>query len=120
MLDELVKNRLYQSVYIVKLTSGELLVGLVINRTEMGISLYFPYELDNVLTSYCEYSFDRRFEVGLYNCVFIKRPSIDVCDQFFEAVMTDSTDEFRDFVMMLSVQTLSESVAEPSTTTFLH
>lgn len=113
MLDELIKDKLYKSVYLIKLSSGETLIGLVINKTEVGISVYFPYNVEfGSIYEHCIESFDRRFEISLYHCAYIKRPSIKICDKFFESVILDQEVAFREFITKFAAVVMDDEEPE--------
>lgn len=119
MIDEKIRERLYQSVFMVKLVSGETLVALIASKSEVGISCFFPYEIDVnnedstfVLRQHCKLSYDRRFEISLFSCVYIKRPSTRLCDLFFDRVLDESTGEFKTFITKFTAAMLEPDIED--------
>ena len=123
MLDEYIKDKLYKSVCLIHLNTGETLICLVYSRDDASITVYFPYTVTNQgnLVEHCLYSYDRRFTISILGYIYAKAPSQDLCDAFFENVMTDHTDEFRRVIVKFAEALASVSPdSETPTNKTLH
>jgi len=97
-LEEFIESKLKDSCYLVRLSTGELLLSLIVSKTESVLSIAFPYEiLDTALVPFCHFSSTRIFDISLMAIQFVKKPKDKMVDKFFEYVMKQSKEEFRMF-----------------------
>lgn len=118
MLDVSIVDKLCNSVYLVKLMSGELLVTLITNRSEYDFTCHFPYTLyeNNDIEEFCSAASDETFRIGMISCVFFKKPKRFIIDKFFEELMENRTSQFQAFILKFTVEELSFSGAIPQET----
>ena len=50
------------------------------------------------LIPFCNYAKNRRFEIGAHNCQFMKSPCDDIAEKFFDRVLKDHPESFKEFV----------------------
>lgn len=103
MLDQPLKEKLINTTFLARLTTGELLIGVVIMQESGGISLFFPYEIKNdELELFCPYAKNRRFEVAPENFQFVKTPNDAILDRYFVKMISAQFSEFADFIKYFS------------------
>lgn len=115
MIDEYIKEKLYNSVCMIHLYTGETIVCLVYSRDDSSITVYFPYTVykDGKIDEHNPNALDRRFTISILGYIYAKAPNRRLSDKFFEAVMTDHTEEFKRFILKFTETVLSrEEVPE--------
>jgi hypothetical protein len=110
MIDEVIKNRLYQTIGLLKLPSGELLISFM-SHNEMWVTISFPYIVTNdQLEPFLVEAIDRKIDIGLHQIVLTKKANKEISDQFISLLVTDERESFKDF--------LSEFVSALTTSQF--
>lgn len=95
---------------MIHLFTGETIVCLVYSRDDSSITVYFPYTVnkDGRIEEHNPYSLDRRFNISILGYIYAKAPNRRLSDKFFEAVMTDHTEEFKNFVVKFAEAVLTQ------------
>lgn len=98
MIDEAIKQRLYQTIGLVKLPSGELIIGFI-SHNEMWIAMSFPYiVIDDHLEPFLVEAIDRKIDIGLHQIVLTKRANKAISDELITNVLTDELESFKQFL----------------------
>lgn len=105
MTEKEIRDKLYDSTVLLKLVTGELLVAIMVSRSELGLTIFLPFELkDNELLDYCDvYTTDSKFDFFATNILFIKRPNDMIKNQYFEYIIRDRTEELQGFIVAMSM-----------------
>lgn len=98
MIDEAIKQRLYQTIGLVKLPSGELIVSFL-SHNEMWVTMSFPYMITgDHLEPFLVEAIDRKIDIGLHQIVLTKRANKMISDQLIAHVLSDERESFKEFL----------------------
>lgn len=98
MIDEAIKQRLYQTIGLVKLPSGELIVSFL-SHNEMWVTMSFPYIVTgDHLEPFLVEAIDRKIDIGLHQIVLTKRANKVISDELITNVLTDERESFKEFL----------------------
>lgn len=118
MNEKEIRDKLYDSTVLMKLITGEILVAIMVSRSELGLTILLPFELrDNELLDYCDiYATDSKFDFFATNILFIKRPNDMIKKQYFEYIIRDRAEELQTFIIEMSsmLQNMNSGVAAAS------
>lgn len=114
MNEKEIRDKLYDSTVLMKLITGEMLVAIMVSRSELALTIFLPFELrDNELLDYYDiYTTDSKFDFFATNILFIKRPNDMIKSQYFEYIIRDRAEELQTFIVAMSMlQDINSGVA---------
>ena len=102
MLDAQITDYLKKMVYLVKPIGEETLIGIVPEKSEYGVTVMFPFICeDRNLLEFCSNAADRRFDFTTLSLSFIKKPKDSTIDRYFDEVIENHPQEFKQFILQL-------------------
>ena len=111
MIENGIRDKLLESTYLVKLVSGELLICVLIMNQNGTLSAFFPYEIhnDTEMITFCPMAKNRRFEISINGCIFIKSANSEISDEFFYTIITEESKDFEEFMEYYTQYLIVES-----------
>lgn len=100
MIEEAIRDKLYNSVSLIKLSTGESLIGMAFSKVEGNLMVCFPHLLNDTETiEYCVESASRIFQMNLMHVVYVQKVNSKLVENFFREVIASRSTEFRKFII---------------------